>query len=688
MCKKIICLFLAIIMLVSLIPAYAFAESGNTVNGSVRYCSGHGENTHDYEGYFSYSDDYFTKSAYKYRQDLASASFALALAAFSSKEASSLDDEDKNFISMMEQCGFTDIDSNEWFGKAPICDSIGVCAASKGICDNGTDYTLIAIGVRGNFYRREWGGNANLGPDGEHAGFALCREQTLKYIRQYIDNYNISGPIKLWISGYSRAAATANLVTAKLDLGYELSSKVSLSPNDIYCYCFETPMGALKSETGGKVFGNIQNVINQNDLVTYLAFDQWNFGRYGIDRVVPTKGDADYEELKAAMLEEFNTIPNNGDEYIIDDFKYIGFDISKIGTNKAFVEKGNTLTQKEYYRLLADAMTHDFVSSRKDYFDNVQSGLVEILAVIFNRTELDFGYALELFAKKVQDNYQEILNAMQYPGDLKAAYMYKQFEDMLFESLNESNITLFNAQQLRHTLYELVTRLVNMTIKHPNVTATLLANAETIISAHFAEVCMAWMHTLPDDYMTSKESDADHGGIFSDVDGNMWYSEFIAYNYFANLMNGMGDNEFRPDSEMTRGMFAAVIYRLAGSPDISGLKEPFPDVSKTDWYYNAVVWAYNAKIIKGFEDGTFSPDLEITRSEAITMLYRYNGAPLVKGSIRNFSDAGAVYDYAKSAFVWAINNGIITGYPEGTIYPNLTATRAELAAITARFCEM
>lgn len=174
MLKRTLSMLLALIMLVSLFPA-AYADS--EISGTVRYCSGHGsENTHDYETYFSYSDNYFGKSGYIYRQDLAEASLALALAAFSSKDAQTRSDEDRNFVSMMQQCGFENISSNEWFGKKPEMNSIGVCAASKSVKDNYNDYTLIAVGIRGNFYRREWGGNAVVGSSGDHEGFSLASE--------------------------------------------------------------------------------------------------------------------------------------------------------------------------------------------------------------------------------------------------------------------------------------------------------------------------------------------------------------------------------------------------------------------------------------------------------------------------------------------------------------------------------
>ena len=78
----------------------------------------------------------------------------------------------RNFVSMAEQCGFENIQSNKWMFQPAEADSIGISCASKTIRDNGGSYTLIAVGVRGNNYHAEWGGNARLDAAGEHAGFA------------------------------------------------------------------------------------------------------------------------------------------------------------------------------------------------------------------------------------------------------------------------------------------------------------------------------------------------------------------------------------------------------------------------------------------------------------------------------------------------------------------------------------
>ena len=104
--KRIISLLLCLVLIVSLVPAAAAADTGDARTVTVRYASGHGVDTHDYETDFTYSDELFTKSGYTYRKDLALMSMGLAFAAYTSKDSEKSDDYatgNRNFVSMAEQ---------------------------------------------------------------------------------------------------------------------------------------------------------------------------------------------------------------------------------------------------------------------------------------------------------------------------------------------------------------------------------------------------------------------------------------------------------------------------------------------------------------------------------------------------------------------------------------------------------
>ena len=664
---------------------------GKTV--TVRYASGHGVNTHDYAAAFTYSDELFTKSGYTYRQDLAEMSLGLAFAAISSKDSEYEDQlatSNRNFISFAEQCGFENIRSNKWMTQPAETDSIGINCASKTIRDNGGQYTLIAVGVRGNNYHAEWGGNARLGASGEHAGFAMGRDQVLDYLRAYIAETGITGRVKLWISGYSRSASVANMVGGMLDDGCSLGARVSLSPHDLYCYCYEPPMGATKDEVQGRVYENIHNIVNTNDLVTYVAFDSWDFARYGVDRVVPTKGDANYLNYKAKMLSEFYRIPNNGGNiYWPDHFQAWGIDPKDITSGDLGKIFKVNMTQEEFYADLCEAITTCLVSSRQDYADNLQDYLIALLGDIFGAADRDTSGVAESFAKKVQDNAKKLFYSLTIPGMLKNGTAVKLLTGYLVEALKENGIVTYDLDGIRDAFATLVPRLSKMALKYPGTTMTLLANLLVIMSAHFGESCLAWMRCLSDTYMTNKQR-VSYAGLFDDVAASAWYAPSVDYVKYGRLMYGTGNNLFQPDAQMTRAMFVQVLYALEGSPSVSGLSCPLADADGS-WYTDAVIWAYNAGVAAGVSATEFAPNEPLTREQMVTMLYGYasRSEQLTgdAGALSPYRDQANVSAWAREAMVWAVSAGIICGTSPTTLSPQKIGTRAEVATVVMGFCE-
>lgn len=691
--KRIISLLLCLVLIVSLVPAAAAADTGDARTVTVRYASGHGENDHDYEATFTYSDELFTKSGYTYRQDLAEMSLGLAFAAFSSKDSQYSDNYatgNRNFVSMAEQCGFENIQSNKWMFQPAETDSIGINCASKTIRDNGGSYTLIAVGVRGNNYHAEWGGNARLDATGEHKGFALGRDQALDYLRSYIADTGISGRVKIWIAGYSRGAAVSNMVGGALDNGYSLGEGVSLSPHDLYCYCYETPMGTTKNQVQGRLYDNIQNLVNANDLVTYVAFDNWDFARYGVDHVVPTKGDDNYLNYKAKMLREFYQIPNNGGTiYWPDHFQAWGIDPKDITSGDLGKIFKVNMTQKEFYADLSEAITTCLVSSRADYAENMQDFLIALLGDIFGKADRDTSAVAMTFAKKLQDNWQKIFYSLTIPGMIKNGTAVRLITGYLVEALQENGIVTYDLEGIEAAVAMLVPRLSKMALKYPGTTMTLLANLVVIMSAHFGESCLAWMRSLPDDYMTSKQT-VSYAGLFDDVGADAWYASSVDYVKYGRLMYGTGNNLFQPDAQMTRAMFAQVLYALEGSPSVRGLSCPFTDAGGS-WYTDAVIWAYHAGVVAGVSATQFAPNEALTREQMVTMLYGYAGRDEQlygsDGALASYQDQASVSDWAREAMAWAVSTGVITGTSTTTLAPQKIGTRAEVATVLMQFCE-
>lgn len=691
--KRIISLLLCLVLIVSLVPAAAAADTGGTRTVAVRYASGHGENDHDYEATFTYSDELFTKSGYTYRQDLAEMSLGLAFAAFSSKDSQYSDNYatgNRNFVSMAKQCGFENIQSNKWMFQPAETDSIGINCASKTIRDNGGSYTLIAVGVRGNNYHAEWGGNVRLDATGEHKGFALGRDQVLDYLRGYIADTGISGRVKIWIAGYSRSAAVANMVSGALDNGYSLGEGVSLSPHDLYCYCYEPPMGTTKNQVQGRLYDNIQNIVNANDVVTYVPFDSWDFARYGVDHVVPTKGDDNYLNYKAKMLREFYQIPNNGGNiYWPDHFQAWGIDPKDITSGDLGKIFKVNMTQKEFYADLSEAITTCLVSSRADYAENMQDFLIALLGDIFGKADRDTSAVAMTFAKKLQDNWQKIFYSLTIPGMIKNGTAVRLITGYLVEALQENGIVTYDLEGIEAAVAMLVPRLSKMALKYPGTTMTLLANLVVIMSAHFGESCLAWMRSLPDDYMTSKQT-VSYVGLFDDVAAEAWYAPAVDYVKYGRLMYGTGNNLFQPDAQMTRAMLAQVLYELEGAPSVKGLSCPFTDVGGS-WYTDAVIWAYNAGVVAGVSATQFAPNEALTREQMVTMLFGYAGREETlsgsDGALASYQDQASVSGWAREAMAWAVSSGVISGTSATTLAPQKIGTRAEVATVLMQFCE-
>ena len=184
--------------------------------------------------------------------------------------------------------------------------------------------------------------------------------------------------------------------------------------------------------------------------------------------------------------------------------------------------------------------------------------------------------------------------------------------------------------------------------------------------------------TMPDSKVTitptfSKIEDTKPSkNVFDDVASSAWYADAVQYVTDKGLMNGTDDNQFSPNASTTRGMLMTVLARYAGEDTTGG----------ATWYEKGMNWAK----AKGVSDGT-NPNADITREQLVTMLYRYAGSPATNGSLDNFSDASTVSSYAVNAMQWAVANGIVNG-SNGKLNPQNNATRAQVAAILMRFCEM
>ena len=175
---------------------------------------------------------------------------------------------------------------------------------------------------------------------------------------------------------------------------------------------------------------------------------------------------------------------------------------------------------------------------------------------------------------------------------------------------------------------------------------------------------------------------------FTDVEENGWYHTGVDFMVRNGFMNGVADDAFDVDGNLTRAQLVTILYRIAGEPE-STATNPFADVADGQWYTNAVIWAAENGIVKGVNTTTFAPNDQISREQIATILFRYAKAEKVEGKLAGFPDAEKVSDYAADAMAWAVEQGLINGISEsdGKTYlaPQETATRAQIAVILMRY---
>lgn len=178
---------------------------------------------------------------------------------------------------------------------------------------------------------------------------------------------------------------------------------------------------------------------------------------------------------------------------------------------------------------------------------------------------------------------------------------------------------------------------------------------------------------------------------FDDVEDSEWFAEEVRYMYENGIMTGTKENVFAPYENIPRAQFVAALYRLDGAPEFEYKDGTYPDVEKDAWYSDAVAWATDAGIVKGYGDtGKFAPADSVTREQIATMLYRYANYKKYdtskKADISRYNDSAAVSAFAEDALAWAVGSGIILGkYDQTCLDPQGNTMRCETAVMLTRF---
>ncbi len=443
---------------------------------------------------FTYSDKYFDESAYTYNHDLAIMSNCLAITVMVEPEKNALPVTAEKFFEKIE---FTNY-KQYGYGVTPQINSIACVIASKNFDDE--NETLIAIGIRGGGYDAEWGGNFNVGTDEEHRGFRLAKEGVLNYLSSYIAAHkaDFNDNIKFWISGYSRAAATSNLVAATLDEGASAYSEISAlnyEPEDVYAYTFETPIPTRDPNTKNSLYKNIYNIINRIDYVPKVAPEAWDYSRYGVDCFLPSAETyGNYGDLLGKMKTTYKSMM--GEEYS-ENFTYydakISIEISGLHIvpvyKVSFVEPNYNITQSRFLDELITLLANDVLKSVENYDANYQSSVQKLMVAV-----LGGGF---------KDDVQIPANTMKEIETALIAWIKEKILNTNSISARESLAVVLSSidgLELTYTdaynLLGIVDELLVTSIGAYNYVYTLIENGADIKPAHYAEMNFAWVAAM------------------------------------------------------------------------------------------------------------------------------------------------------------------------------------------------
>ena len=482
-----------------------------------------------------YSDDYFRVPSTQYNPHLASLSAYAAK--FSMMRSGPKNPQDSEFYeeqtkrpeTFFKCIGFQNFDGNDDYSSRTRFDSIGVGCAYRKI----DDIAVIGVVIRSGSYFNEWENNMFLGDgsnsDMMHEGWYNAANKAIDHINKYIASFQdvIGSRVKLWISGFSRGAATANITAGLLDNKFgddgtcQLGSgniKVTLHHDDLYAYTFETPQGANIYSKNVKhpkdpIYNNIFNIINPNDIVPKVAMSHLGFTRFGLDKFSVTRffGTKRYDASRksASALGEIHTWEcDNVKLYnlptikiLVDITNFVSFAIDLITT---FVDTGTSV--------FPGFFEEDVTKSKYDGNILMTLLLDEAMSIMGGRggyCALYQGPLRALIAKATTDE-----DGAEYAANI-ASFILQVLVGSIALSVFGPLTSLFSIFTddifTTHQLDPIFTLLGAVFVEYPNELITLVGNLSNIFHNHDTDLCieftLAQDSLYVDDYNKNNPND-------------------------------------------------------------------------------------------------------------------------------------------------------------------------------------
>jgi hypothetical protein len=701
--KKFLCSALALCLVLTLLPGAALAAGSADKTGSFTY-SGTVSGT-DAAAQYSYSDGDFASSSYTYSQHLARMSLCLALSAFSAPGAADKGYDaafsGKNVTVLLKDTGFDAVDVSSYAGK-PTENSIACAFGKKQLSDGST---LIAAAVRGGGYESEWAGNFNLtGKSADHDGFAVAAGSVVSMLNSYIKANSVTGTVKVWLTGYSRGAAVANLAAAKLDVSGTVKAE------NVYAYTFETPQNTKALSAHSAPYLNIFNIVNPLDPVTKVVMGAWGYTRYGRDMFLPaSETDAGYAGFEPLVLKNFNALT--------------GQSLTALPQAKCQCAYLDTAMDQLAKALGSDssAATSSLLSDLRTAFLTTGVNDSEILKTIFSKAasnkNIPTAEAMKLYVDVLPlQPYQSDVIVSHYP-ELCLAWMNTLNGESDFGPESYRILTVTGPAEV--TVTDSAGNSAESNNSSGRTTASLILGSEYAVSVKAVsdgEITCALsqynletgMCTVTASYTVNAKSGeifagtAENGGAaaypgfelfaasgaelkascsFTDVSAGDFYYAPVLWSVSRRISSGVSGNVFSPGTVCTRAQVVTFLWRAMGCPEPSSSAAAFSDVSGSAYYFKAVAWANERGITTGVSAGKFAPDATVTRSQFVTFLWRAAGSPAADPA--SFTDVPADSYYAR-AVSWAVAFGVTSGVGGSSFAPVQNCLRGQAVTFLCR----
>lgn len=446
--------------------------------------------------YYTFEDNYFEGSSSKYNHDLCVASLCLAM------QAGTPDDfRNTKGYNAEDMLYYHNFDKRKSFGyeSDPTFNSVACVVGLKNTVINGEDTTIVAVAVRGEGYRAEWGGNANVGTGLHHEGFEIGANKVLSYVASFLEDEgeDICENVIYWVTGYSRAAAIANLVASRLNnnaSGYANISVTNPSKSKVFAYTFATPKNTTDKNASSLAYNNIFSIINPIDPVPVVAPESWGFTRYGVDYYLPAKeytpGYNDKSNgIYYKMKSNYNSI--TGQDYA-ENFTFYQLGYDSEGDTLSFVPN-KSMGQMTYINRLVEMLSEDSLKSRENYVKNFQGSASKLIAMALGGWKSDGAGSkklIESMANILLDNWLYIL--------FNIGHMTDDVRNSIAALIASTTaIDLDEAYSLTAHFDELITGV----LKHPNYLYTTAKFAfqsspdgmPLLFYPHINEIYLSWL---------------------------------------------------------------------------------------------------------------------------------------------------------------------------------------------------